>query len=247
MGKSSGHLMKCTIKLEQPKFNFENMDFNKLCILVGQNGSGKSLLLKFNWLFSSILQFVVSYKTMTNDELKKHFTFLFEHSFDKNDFTGEFTMYFENATVYTKMKNGVIELFSCDLDPEVEDSVTPIFMSKNTRTYDDIVKYMKIKKMFTTGELTEESLNKLLEFYKIFDILFIESMLKKINGRIISKKQAEKLSKSFSGMKHIEGTVHVDHTNCTIFCTNEEKKESIDFCTLSAGEQSILNMKLSNS
>ena len=246
MGKSSGHLMKCTIKLEQPKFNFEDIEFNKVCLLVGQNGSGKSLLLKFNWLFSSILQFVVLYKTMTNDELKKHFTFLFEHSFDKNDFTGEFIMYFENATVYTKMTNGVIELFSCDLDPEVEDSVTPIFMSKNTRTNDDIVKYMKIKKM-CGAELTEECINKLFGFYKVYDVSFIELMLKKINGKVISKEQAEKFSESFSGMKHIEGTIHVDYDNCTIICTNEETKESINFCTLSAGEQSLLNMTLSNS
>jgi len=58
-----GNVKTLSMKLEDPKLEFEDIAFNQLSIFVGQNGAGKSLVLKMVWCMGICVHNKVMYKT----------------------------------------------------------------------------------------------------------------------------------------------------------------------------------------
>jgi hypothetical protein len=243
-----GHIEKLFVDFKGVMEGLELASQKDLTIFVGQNGSGKSLVLIFTWLMGTIVNiFLQSGKSMT--EYEKILQFFFDNSFDKNDFTGKMGAGFENIEISFEMDNGKVKNLDINiLDPSIEilPSGMPVFMSKTTRLFDDLHKYLKMKKLLNIGDIelsNDTELKKLCEMYKIYDILFIERMIKmfkdpnfKLNPKSIGSFK-ETLKKEIINVTY-------DEPNCNFLIheLKDGKTEIYPATIMSSGEQAWVNM-----
>lgn len=247
MQKQIGNVVNMSLNLTAPiKLNMTNMNFNHICILVGQNGLGKTLILKINWCFNMIANGIVQ-RTLLNIERDdiKDAQFIFDNSFDDFNFNGTVKVNFENATLSIVFNTGTVENVNLESDEGVIPNGVPKYMSKETRTYHLFIQYMKVKKMLSISESLEsvpqDKLKKLLVMFKLYDILMIEDMLKKLeNFQFPQNIKDAIINFSTNSLKNIKG-MSVDKKICEIYAEfdNDEKRSVL---TLSAGEQSIINL-----
>lgn len=246
MKKSIGSIQCMTLQLEKPlKLNIDKMTINSLCLFVGQNGTGKTLVLILQWVTSMMSNAiaVTRAKGLPLDK-PKFFQELLDRSFSKECFDGKIEVYYENATLTAVINNGIVESVSLDND-EVTPNGNPIFMSKDTRLFTSYVQYMKLKKMLaiTTPfqETSPENIEKILGMYKIYDALFMENMLDKLHNFILPDKLKKTIKDDFD-IKHDIHTLIVDTEASDIFFINEKQDVKTSISTLSSGEQALLNM-----
>lgn len=232
----------------------EPMTLKEIAIFVGQNGSGKTLVLKFIWVVSMMLYNSVNYRrlrphmTELNEELKnENYQFLIDKSFDENNFNGTIEATFEHASVSLKLTNGKIAQLEIEVEQGYDLPTLPIFMSKNLRTFDDIKKYLQFRKLNNIVDVKSnpESFEKMLEIYRIYDVTFVESLLLKLKEpKDIPDNVLESLH-SFEGMeKYNMKKLGADLESCDIYFLNENN-ERVNLTRLSAGEQSLTNMVIS--
>jgi len=132
-------------------------------------------------------------------------------------------------------------------------------MSTNIRLFDGIVNYMKLKKMLgitnSMDKVTDIELNKLCDMYKIYDIIYMEMLFKKIDSGIVSliepktgntETNLAKILKSFTGFNKdvdIEDVIMDYNTPDILY---QDKSGTTSVTTLGNGEQALLNMFLGN-
>lgn len=238
-----GQLKTIEMNIIQPiEMNFGKIQMNQLNLYVGQNGSGKSLILKNQWLLGMIAQYYIVSLTNNNVNIEKEISYLFDKTFDANNFTGEIIGEFDNLYLSFKMDNGKCISFNANTNKELELGNPPIFMSKDMRTISDMVKYLKTKKMLKINSMTQEGIDKILEMYKIYDYAFAEMFLLKING-YQCKQDVKDALKSFD-LKFTLDNIYVDEIGCTIKSVDSVTNKVIDLSILSAGEQSLIVMIL---
>lgn len=234
-----------------PGNNILNMDINSICLLVGKNGTGKTLILVLSWLVNYITASWV--ETKGNIPLEKYADFLFQKSFDRCDWTGFVEAKYENLTVRIELDRGnVVKVTFTPNDPNVEfiSAGLPVFMSKETRLFTQINQYLKLKKMMNLGAastFTEQNLKDLTEMWRIYDIFFIERMVARISDPNFKVKPEiwDNLNKSF--FEDDKKLVHIsyDEIGCNFIIHEEKKDKTISkyhATMLSAGEQSLVNM-----
>lgn len=247
--KSIGHIKAMSIHLTQPqKFEIDKMEFNQICMFTGQNGSGKTLILKLNWCFSWMANdFAIGAIQNLQIDYKKEFQFVMDKSFDDNNFDGKVEVFFENATIVAEFKNGEVVMIDYNADEGVIPNNFPTFMSKETRTFDTFVKYMKMKRALdikgTFLKFTSEEIEKLTDIYKLYDIVFLERMLETMDCHILEEETKQQLTEMFDVKFEIDQII-VDYTECELYGVNLKTNKKFKLTRLSAGEQSILNMTL---
>lgn len=239
-----------------------DIEFNMLSLFVGKNGTGKSVILKLTWIVSTILNNIIAankHKLPITD-FKPLSQFYFDKSFDKQDITGD--IHFEytcGSTILIKLDKGkvidIIPTYNVDLEPGGQ----PQFMSTNIRLFDGIVNYMKLKKMLgitnSMDKFTDIELNKLCDMYKIYDIIYMEMLFKKIDSGIVNliepkvgntETNLSKTLKNFEGFNKdvdIEDVI-MDYNTPDILYKDKSGTKSVT--TLGNGEQALLNMFLGN-
>jgi hypothetical protein len=227
---------------------FEDIEFNKLSLFVGANGTGKSFIMILVWICNYIANiFLLTGKSM--EDYEKVLQFLFDKSFDNQDFTGKVKAVFENLLVEFEMDNGKVKNLTINYPDKtvlVEPMGVPIYMSTKTRLFSDVEQYFKFKKMMKIGDLTtldEETTKNLTGMYKIYDIVFMERMKIRISDPNF-KINPEAL-KSFKETVNKEITnITYDSNTCefTVHEIKDSKPISYRATSMSAGEQSWINM-----
>lgn len=251
MSKEAGSLMAMSVNIDKPTaFKIDKMDFNQICFMVGKNGSGKSLILKLNWCLSMIANYY-AIKTITgiSIDIPKEFQFIMDNTFDEQNFNGTIEAFFQNMTIIAQLENGKVTSIDATFDDDLAISKFPIFMSKETRTFDAFTKYMKTKKLMSVSNdfftFTSEELQKITEFYKLYDILFMEMMIKGLNNYTLSDELKKELLENFE-IKEVIDRITVDKDACELYGHNDAEGTTIKLTRLSAGEQSLINMIIAN-
>ena len=240
--KQIGHIKTFSLDLTAPlKLKVEKMELNAICILVGQNGTGKTLVLKLNWIMSTIINGFILNRSVNYLPMAQS---LFDNSFDDNDFTGSIISEYKNSSVSITIDKGKIKNIDFIVDEEVDTPTPAYFMSKETRLFSDIIRYMKTKKMMgITGgidKFTEQNVKDLCTLFKMYDITLIESMLYKLGSHYtIPDKLQLSLDSIFEFRLSIES---LDITDTDIIYNTSKDKKSLT--TLGAGEQSLFNITL---
>ena len=127
-----------------------DIDFNKINIYIGQNGTGKTVLLKLAWFGT----YITSNKILEErgflpqnciqEDFVNHTT---SKVFDEVDFNGKMVFTFENNLTTTLIfeKGVCIDITFSNLTKE--NRVTNIFfMSKELRLFTELVRYLKLRK-----------------------------------------------------------------------------------------------------
>ena len=149
------------------KMDFD-MEYQAIALLVGMNGSGKSLILKINWVVSTIMATLINGKKMGHRlDPKETAQYVMDGTFSNQNFHGDITAYFENGTLEMSIDDGIVTMAGYDAGG-VEEVPTPIFMSTQTRTFDQIDMYLQMEKNLTREQL--------LDSYPLYDMVFIERM-----------------------------------------------------------------------
>jgi recombinational DNA repair ATPase RecF len=182
------------VDLEAPNFKMAlSMEFSSLNLFTGANGSGKSFIIKFAWYTSYMLQL---YKVQLNinpktseDFFAEHASKLFGYVFDNSEEISGWIQIRDKErrklAFALELKNGELNSFDVDIIDPKEFLLSNIqsvkYASKETRTFEAYDRYKKIKKKFGLKSIaTEEALDEICEFYKIYDVLWFESLPAKL-------------------------------------------------------------------
>jgi hypothetical protein len=228
-----GHLKHMTLKIDLPIPMDFDMEYQSLVIMVGANGTGKSLILKLTWVLNTIMGIGIAKKiSKLNLPVENLAQFTFDKSFENQNFNGMIKADYEHGQIVVGLDHGKVLSLDISSADEVDSVPTPIFMSTEMRTFDQIKRFLQLSKL-------SKNEDDILNFYKLYDITYVEFLKRKIgNNYILSEAFKERLSSFDLGKYDIQS---LQMTDDTMYFTNS-KEEQIELTTLSKGEQSIVNM-----
>ena len=267
-------LQKMKLNIESTSGDFKmNMDigFGKLNLLAGMNGSGKTLVLKFAWFSGYVIQLykilLITEKERTDTVFAELVQNVFDWTFDEpDDLNGTIGIQDEDRKIFNfnvTFKNGKLDYFNMDLIDAAEFQISNIqniqFNSKTARTFDAFAQYLKIKKLNDITTVYTNEIPKLAEFFKLYDILWFEGIIVKLdrmvkNGLpeiIVSEAGNSVLASIFEGANSssnsaddddciLESIKSLDGLPVFVMKDGSEKKA----LRLSSGQQSMLMLTL---
>ncbi len=249
--KQIGNIKSIELDITKPlQMTTQEMTMGQIMILVGTNGTGKTFILKMIWaLTTQVMHYVHSRSSKIPFDINLNMQFLLDNTFTDNNITGTISIYYE---LYSSLMTVVCEegkVISCKItvDEDVEAGTQPVFMSKETRLMSDIIQYIKVKKMIglAPGMVTNETdFKKLLEMYRIYDIILIEQLLLGIEHKTTPDfiKKFNDRMKTFDEEFSIQD-IKVDYVKSDIIYTDDKGVES-STARLGAGHQSLMSMIL---
>lgn len=248
-----GSIRHINAKLKQPLELTFNGDVNDIMIMIGRNGTGKSLMLKLTWAMNMAAMTYIVSRTKTDIHgtqamISNGVQYIFDQTFAANNLTGSITYDWENGSIYYLFEAG--EIIACDykIPDEVEQATRPIFMSKDMRTFDSIRLYLKMRKALKVpAVLTVQDTEKfaeLVDTYRLYDIMYVEMLLAKFRTE----------QKVPQALKYVlvnyDVKDEVDIIGCErdagVFYYKDTAGKRVDLHTLGAGHQSIFNMFIAN-
>lgn len=217
--KNLGNITEITVKLESPNMDFEKLSFNQLTMLVGTNGTGKSLLMKVVWFLNMCFN---SFEGLTIQQI-------LDYTFQKPNFTGVFEGTFENGFISITMENGKITDLTINLEEDVVTSL-PLYLSGNTRLFSQIETLYTLK-----NSISEDTF---LELTPLYDIIFIMLYENKLPFTFTEhlKKTLGEFDPSFEGIESI--SLNEEKKFIVHYIGGESKFAH----SLSNGQQSLLNI-----
>ena len=232
------------LELDEPKMAYGEMKISSLLILVGANGTGKSLVLKIIW-FMAMVAFdrarIKEFK-MSPEVFANVVQFTLDNTFHKQSFSGRFLAKFEGEfSIEVKVKMGmIIDMKFVGFDEDVIDGFNiPKYLSSNMRLFDAIGHYLQFRKVLngTNRELSESSMQKLLESYRLYDLMYIEGLITKCPISIRPELNEKLVDYDFT--KEMD-KFDVDLDLCDFFISGPDLYQECK--TLGAGHQAIINM-----
>ena len=224
----------------------EEMEFNKISFFVGLNGTGKSFLLKQNFLMSyAITGYYLSVENGVPVKIEDLLNFALQNTFSEPDFNGTIEASYTNGLrlSYT-MENGVVkEALLVENGEEVTSADVPFvkFLSAEMRTFDDISRYLKLRKR-VSGVEGMPNMEELLKDYRLYDVLYLESL---INNCPIKFTETAFANFDFPEEKTpVWLEVDLDKTDFYVTYKDGAKEATT---RLGKGHQSLINMIATNS
>lgn len=213
------------IDLKQPISMKSELTMNKLSVLVGANGVGKTLFLKLHWAMAMIGAIICQ---RPQEDLKKTAQFVFDNTFTNNNFDGVIILNFDVGNVMVKFESGKIADAKIY---ELKPIPPPIFMSSGMRTFDSMVLYLHARK----GSKQEE----LLKIYKLYDIFYVEKLISRCPINLPERISKHLRQFDFPEIKTVN--VNLDSCQFSIILENGEEK---NLTTFGKGHQALLNMTI---
>lgn len=235
-----GHIVTATMKMSQPPMNFEDVGFNRIMILTGQNGSGKSMLLKTQYAMNSLANIIILTAGKGGDfiGLAQYF---FDGTFEDLDFTGDIIVNYNNMnSLSVTLSNGKVTECIPIIDANIDEPTPVIFMSKSMRTFDEIKMYLKIRKT-SVDDSEPHTLENMRNFYKLYDISYVEGLIGLVGAGLKVTEGFNKTMETFELTKLDIASFHYSKADSEFYYKNS-KNEKKSLNALSAGEQSLINM-----
>lgn len=238
--RALGHLQHLTINIDAPiKMKAMKMDFKSIMVMVGQNRTGKTLVLKINWAMAMIPCLYLALRKNDNvstDVLAPLAQELFDGTFEDQDFNGELGAQFKNGRIQVNLDKGRVTKVYVDLD-KVDTASPPIYMSTTMRLFSQIKTYLQTEKLVGHDD------NRLMEFYRLYDIVFVRMLKEKIGGGKDIPENILGALKNFDLDRYDWKSVRIDDKS--VYVTDGAGKER-DLATFSNGEQAMFNMMLAH-
>ncbi len=265
-------LLRLSVYSDKSDFKFEDfeLELNKLNVMVGANGAGKTFLMKFAWFTSYALQM---YKAAllfggdkAEDEFAKNFNKLFKWTFDRSEeISGIAEVVDKKRTVSFQVhfKAGELDFFNMDVGDKDKFKATDItnvqYNSKTARLFESLHQYLRLKKKFKIESLAQDgAMDEICEFYKIYDVIWFENVIRKmkrlseegINEVFPGIDIASHLAYIFAGALADDSVedrfqlnaIKIDEEGMPIFVMQDGNEMPV--LRLSSGQQSMLMMTL---
>ncbi len=190
-------VMVLEIGSKEDDFNMDmEIEFNQLNVLVGMNGSGKTLIMKFAWFAGYMLQVYKVTMATENEKTEEVFAGLMQNVFnwtfdETGDITGTISVHDKTKEKFNfnvTFEEGRLSNFTMDVINPKEFTLSTVqgvqFNSKTARTFDNYAQYLKIKKLNNITILTPDSLNTICEYFKLYDVVWFENVYRKVKDMI---------------------------------------------------------------
>lgn len=194
-----GQLKKLQTDITAPIPMKFDIDYNMLNIFIGQNGTGKSFMLKLVWAAGTIMAQIIFnslHRRTANNELLAQV--VLDQTFESNDIDGEIAFQYENGLLVIKLMKGQVDSVRCTLPLNVEQTGIPLFMSTSMRMFTQIRSYLVMRSMIGAGEiLNDADMGKLVKAYRLYDITYAERLI--VALKRMTDTQTEEINKSMKG------------------------------------------------
>lgn len=230
----------------EPKMNFD-IELRNLNLLTGLNGVGKSFILKLNFALTS---FLASVHGISQSPLVSHprayeeaMQYLLDGTYEDQRFTGEFTAEGDNARVKVILEDGQVMKVDHFVAPGTNVGA-PLFMSTTARTFQQIRAYLKFRKLMGVTDVSKpDQMPKMLEGYRLYDILYIEKLLVFIKNITPAQLMViENQLKAFDQEFNISQlTVTADESDILY---TDDKVSDQSLTRLGNGHQALINMTI---
>lgn len=244
-----GHLTNLDLDITQPIPMKTGVGYNALNIMVGANGTGKSLMLKLNYALGTILSYGVSIKPsetmVTAPRRAMHIAppqseplslstmaqYIMDNTFEDQNFHGDISAKWERASLTMRCEDGKVEMCRVEINPEVTTPTPVIFMSSGLRLFSAIDVLLQ-----TRNSLGVE---KTLEMYRLYDLSYLMMLEQKIGKNYVLSLQFKEF------LKAMDFRVEIQSIQITAkFCYTDVDGKQFKLASLSNGEQAMINMFL---
>lgn len=246
-----GHIKTISLHLDNPKMAVDNMDMKSFHIMVGQNGTGKSLVLAMSWYLSWVANsIVVRYNNKMVDSIPGVENMICDvaqygadRTFDTK-LTGTVDVEFTGG-LYIKLtfNQGKCEDVFYSGNTVNMSATHAIFMSSSMRTFENMSMYCKFRKQkITPGTPPEKIILDMSEDFKLYDVMYVEKLISRcpitVDQRLtvslhgfIGKEKADEIK-----------IIGFDEAKCDFWTGNGVERK---YCTTySKGEQALINMMI---
>ncbi len=185
------------VRSKEDDFNMDmEIEFNQLNVLVGMNGAGKTLIMKFAWFAGYMLQLYKVTMAVENEKtdevfaelMQNVFKWTFDESQDINGIISVRDKDNEKFNFRVTFEEGKLSSFNMDVIDPKEFTLAAIqgvqFNSKTARTFNSYEQYLKVKKVNNIVNLTPDSLNTMCEFFKLYDVVWFENVFRKVKDMV---------------------------------------------------------------
>jgi hypothetical protein len=243
-------LKEIVLDIDSPIEMHTSIEFNKLSIMVGPNNTGKTFCLVNVFCFQTLLKTLWDipsdiHNNISNNILAQQ---IFDSCFDDQNINGSIEAIWDNGTSVklTFVKGDVTNVTHTDLSI-ITDIAPVMYMSSHMRTFDAIKMYLKMRKMMKEkiqpdNSLSIELLGKLLEHFKLYDIVYLETILSRCPFKP-NKHRLDTMKEMFEGFFTDIKEIDVNYDKCD-FVITRSNDDQVYASTLSKGDQSLLNMSL---
>jgi len=241
------------IDISEPMAFTATMEMKSLTLMSGMNDTGKSLYNKLNWcatFFFNLKLAEAFHKIPEEMPPKEMMQFILDKSFVDANFNGTIEFNYRDPLlkvkfygISMKLVDGKVEELEWELSKNTQPMGQVTYLSTDVRNFSNIQKYVKIKKMLGIEALNSfDDIEKLSEFYKMYDVLAIEFLLGTLENVNPMLKQIQAMDASNDLIKEF-GIVSLDYNKAEAelsYLDSDNKKRNIT--TLGQGAQSMLIM-----
>lgn len=227
-----GSMENIRMKIDKPMAMDFTIEYRKLNLFTGLNGSGKSLIMKMSWACETIMSILLSKAPSTDEAVQ----YVLDNCFDDQNFNGEIEATFPKGMLKLILDNGKIKSVEHFIDPSVTICNPSVFMSTNTRTFTQINQFLKIEKTSSDPE-------NILQFFKLYDVIFVNILKHKLANGYKPTEEFKKTIKEEFKIEHDFDTFAIEN-DAVVWIDKDGKRSNLS--TLSAGDQSLINMTLAS-
>lgn len=249
MSTALGQIKSLDIDITSPlKLTVKGMSPQRLTILVGANGTGKTLLMINSWCLAMAANTAILKRVKRSSKpLMEVVQQIYDRSFADQNFDGTVSALFESGfKISVAFAQGKVQGVSLG---GVQENIAPlnaIYMSSNMRTFDAIGSYLKVRKHVlsdllrgsTMQEAYESFLDTMNRDYKLYDVMYTECLIQRVPAEVTKVMQT--LS-DMMGEKLPYKQFNVDLERGDFFLTDVEGGVKY-LTTFGKGHQAAFNM-----
>ena len=235
-----GNISLLDIDIRKPlEFKF-NDHMKNLTILVGANGTGKSLMMKIVW---ALVYTANIYIVNGRKQLEEVAQTIMDLTLRDHEMTGTLRAHFEgNPVLALGWDEGKCISGRCDYTENITEFQSPVYMGSSLRTFQAIDYYLGMRKEVEAYS-KEEFIEKLCKSYCLPEVITMERMVtnmpKKLSKELLEKLETFSITKDFLWPKGAD-IIGLDAGG--FFITNGKDKNYLS--RFGSGAQAIINMMI---
>lgn len=220
---------------------FSSIEFNKLNILTGVNGVGKSFVMTVVYALGYILnaKIVANKHKMSFDAIGMG-QFVIDGCFDAS-ITGTLGINYENSvSVDVAVEDGKVLSVNINGDEDVAEPTTVVYMSSAFRTFGVMCGYLSSRKACGSEDLSV-IVQEMIKAYKLYDVSYMERLISLMPLKLNEK--SKEVLRNFQMKDEIE-EITVDLEKCEFYARLKGGSEHVIHRWYGSGHQALLNMML---
>lgn len=230
--KQKQGIRKLVLNITAPIKMDSEIELSQLAVFVGQNDSGKTLILKIAYALATI---GLSPGSPVKVDPKEAAQFIFDNTFTDQNFNGSLKAIYTEGSVSVDLHEG--KVLSVEIT-DLENPLPMIFMSTDMRTFDQMVLYLRMR--YQAGTDPKIFMKMMLEAYRLYDFTYMEALIARCPIRL--PKPLTETLKNFDFKEPIT-SIEVDLEKCEFLAVLEDGSKK-NIATYGKGHQAILNMFL---